>query len=422
MKSSDNPTTLEDYIILISFSPFIKKGDIKLFENVRAQVYKHQGLTDRQMMLMQKKVLEYKYYLEANGYFHYEAHIENTKLPLREIDRTKKIDLIAQADMYGVEIPFMSIRFPFSNRMIKHIDYIKKLEDSTFDAKTKTHFIPMNEKNVYNIVQRFKDSNFEIADKVLEFYKKVEVFAIDTDSYTPGVYNYELKNVSDRVKNWCYENFGEPDPSNIHLYLDRADELGLINFDYSVLQKHIEQKHGNTAYRFLCRTNKNVHAPTTDYALDEIIDCINLLQRWPLLIVIPPPSEFDKQYSYTNFTEVEHLSYVHTMLRPHIHNQDISVLYRKDNVSLFDKEFNNYVTREQLNSLPNIDTTKVVVISNSKKIPKPLIASGWLPKAILFLGESLFVNRSISIFKEASGLNIHYAKQILYNHTGICRL
>ena len=420
MKSSENPTLLEDYILLISFAPFIRKSDVKLFENVRSQVYKQQGLTDRQLLLMQKKVLEYKYQLDANGYFHYEEHIKHTRLPIRQIDRSRKIELVSRSNMYNVELLFMAIRFPFSNRMIKHIDYIKKIKETEFEAKTKTHFVPVTEKNVYNILKRFQDANFEIDEKLLDFYKKVEVFAIDEDSYTPGIYNYELKNVSVHVRNWCYKNFGKPSPDNIHLYLDRADELGLINFDYSKLQKYIEHRYSNTTYRFLSRTNKDIHVPVSDYGLDEVIDCISLLKRWPLMIVIP--AHVDQWASDQNLTEVENLTYVHTMLRPHIPNEDISVLYRKDNTTLFDKEFNNYITREQLNSLPVADKTQVAIISNTKKIPKPLIASGWLPKTILFLGESLFVNRTISIFKEASSLNIHYSKQILYNNTGFCRL
>ena len=428
-KSSENLTNLEAYVEYISRSEFLKKGDTKLFDSIVSQIKKQLGLTDRQVTLMQKKVREYKELLTSQGYFHYEDHIKVTAFPIREIDRSKKITVETMTQEYDEPTTWVAIKFPFSNRMIKHIDFIKKIKGSEYYMAEKTHYVPFTEQNVYTVVNRFRDLGFEIQDTVLEFYDKVAEFANNPDMYKPGIYNYELRNVSDVCKKYCYERFGEPDKHNIHLYLDNADELGLVHFDYPQLQAYIEKRHSNVLYRFLSRTNKNVHVPSADYSLNEVIDCIHKLERLPLLIVMPHGNHTQDPIMTTGpvtekkeIHECDSLAFLHQMIRQILPNSfDMSVLYRKDNNLLWDKEFNNYITREQLNS-PVTKDTKVVVVSNTKKIPKPLVGAGWLPKAILFLGESLFVNRSVSTYKESSGLNIFYSKQLLYNNTGFCRL
>lgn len=427
-KTSENLTTLEAYVEYIHRSEFLKKGDTKLFDSIVAQIKKQLGLTDRQVALMQRKVGEYNELLKSHGYFHYEDHIKVTTFPIRNIDRSKKIT-VAEMDEYGHKHLWLAIKFPFSNRMIKHIEFIKKLQGSEYYMAEKTHYVPFSEQNVYKVISRFKDLGFDIEDNILKFYDKTVEYASNPSMYEPGIYDYELRNVSKVNKQYCLSKYGEPAKHNIHLYLDNAEELGLVHFDWSDLQKHIEHQHGNMMYRFLTRTNKNVHVPSTDYSLNEVIDTLHTLDRWPLMLVMPsdnnklPMSLEEARNAEKKEThECDSLAFVHYMIKQLLPNPtDMTVLYRRDNNMIWDKEFNNYVAREQLNS-PVTKDTKVVVVSNTKKVPKPLIASGWLPRSILLLGDTFFTNRTVSIYKESSGLNIHYCKQLLYNNTGFCRL
>ena len=61
--------------------------------------------------------------------------LNNLRLPLRVIDRSKTISLVEREyiDLFGnVKTTMIAIRFPYSNKMIKYIEFIKLLQKNTF--------------------------------------------------------------------------------------------------------------------------------------------------------------------------------------------------------------------------------------------------------------------------------------------------
>ena len=84
-----------------------------------------------------------------------------------------------------------------------------------------------------------------------------------------------------------------------------------------------------------------------------------------------------------------------------------SVLYRKEKRDLFDIDFNAYISDNNLNT-PLDDNPDIVFINQTKRVPKPLVESKWMPKAVLEIGASYSMNKSVQHFANFSPLILSY--------------
>ena len=214
--------TIEDCIEFLSQNIDIRSSDIKLITSFANQCKKNIALTDRQHELAKQKILDYKEELISKGFENVEGSLNNLRNSYRIIDRSKTIKLVSKsyADFFETTATTMlAIRFPFSKKMIKHIELIYELQDRRdFDRTTKTHFLDFTEKNVLAIIDALKDSNFDIQPEILDYYNKVKLFVTDEKNYLPGIYDYELKNIHQRSKDFIVNKLGKPCLENLSLY------------------------------------------------------------------------------------------------------------------------------------------------------------------------------------------------------------
>ena len=92
------------------------------------------------------------------------------------------------------------------------------------------------------------------------------------------------------------------------------------------------------------------------------------------------------------------------------------MLFREDNDTVEGKEVNNYIKRKNLNSPLDI-SSKVVYIS-SDKIPKPLLASAWKPRAVVLSGSKMS-NGKLRTYINEFDLIIHYDTDISPFHRDV---
>lgn len=389
--------TIEDYIELMAdpskniISLALK--DKKLINSLKSQIEKKLGLTDRQHELAKKKVVEYKQQFNVNGYDCLD--IDNLRLPYRVIDRSKTIKIVKKevADLFNTGTKLMlAIRFPYSNKMIKYINLIKSVQNQKeYDSKSKTHFVELTEQNVYTIIHKFINANFEIESNLLNYYHKICHFENNKEKVLPGIYNYKLKNISKNLEDYALKTIGVPNKKNLAIYYDRKDILGLGYFEENELNISCNLL-SNLSQKIVKSDNKTFFISKNNYSLNHIITSLHELKRLPLLIVLAKNKEnLDLLEVYNSLTNINY--------------KDISVLFRLDNTIQHNVDFNNNVKKLKLNN-PVTTSTKIVILNNDK-IPKPLLTQSWKAETTLLM-ESVRYSKQTNIFHNQAELVLHY--------------
>lgn len=418
--------TIEDCLELAVDKIILDLGDHKLFSNLTAQVAKGTGLTDRQYELLKKKLIEYEDQLNRLGYGNIEEALQKLRMPIREIDRSKSITLaIKQFPVFGgiIDELMLAIRFPFSNRMIKHIEFIKKLQERPmYDSKTKTHYVQATEQNVEKICDRFSTLGFTIDPEIEKFWQATKQIALSPNNHRPGIYHnietdtLEFRNVSQRAVTHLKEKFGEPTVKNLYRYADNSNLYGLSYLDASKLEESLTDV-SDMSVKLIARPHADVWVNEKRYALDEVVKSLFELDRFPVMVVIPSKDHIAAKSSH----DIEVLAKVHTFFKEYLKDEEMAVLYRRDKKEHDDLEFNNYVTRHQLNNLPS-DNIKVIFVSHLKRLPKPLVESNWKPRAVIVLNGTISINRTVEAYKTYADLVIHYTDHIFYNRGAYYKL
>ena len=398
---------VEDYLEILSsiHDNSHKEGfkilpeDQSLMFSLARQTFRGTPLTDRQLELSQKKLIEYKAQFLEKGYNNFDTDITSLRMPLREIDRSKTITFVKRkakniflAHTKDEEVIELAIKFPFSKKMIKHIEFLQSLSGRDYDKRAKTHYLNPTPDVIFKVVDRLIQSNFDIASDVKEIYMKIKDMNDNQEDYAPGVYGFKLKNLHHKAYDYAVSSIGEPTKDNLVLYKDRENTLGLKYFDEVELQQSVMNLQPLTK-RLLQRDSKEVLIDSSEFTFNNVVETILELYRIPILMIIPDSEPLD------------FLSSTFQSFRNIIANEDISVLFRQENKNADGREFNKYVKSNFLNN-PIDNNTKIVYINNNK-LPKPLVQSGWLPEVAIRV-RAHRLNRNVATYLNITDLVIHY--------------
>jgi hypothetical protein len=387
--------TIEDLIEIISgmtqgkFVFEIQNTDRNLMFSLGKQCLRQIPFTDRQYELAKRKILDYKDQFEANGIDGIEEKMNNLRQPLRSIDRSKTISLVEQNDQ-----TMIAVRFPFAKNMIKYIEILNSIhKNKGYDKANKTHFITPTEKNIYRLIGNFQKANFEIEESLLEQYRKLLEMKENKNKHVPGVYGLQLKNLHNKAFDYAVSSIGEPSLDNLALYKDRQEILGINYFDEDDLQQSIHKLQPLTK-KIINRSKQNILVNSLKYTVDNVVESVLELHRFPLLIIIPD-----------NDDSVECLQNVYECFKGIVLDESCSVMFRKDNKNQIDRNFNSFIKQKNLNN-SLAKNSKIVYISNNK-IPKPLLVSDWKPSAVLMYG-SRRTNMKLDSYVSECDLVMHY--------------
>lgn len=416
--------TIEDYLEILAGTSNLSNHcftildqDKKLIHSLSQQIKKKIALTDRQHQLIKKKLLQYNDQLVNEGFLNLHESLDKTRQPYRTIDRSKTITLATQSyyeDFFytATNVLMLAIRFPFSKKMIKHIDLIKSLQGGAtgYDSKSKTHFLKFNEHTVYTIIDKLKTCNFTIDQRILDFYHTLKKINDENKSYKPGIYDYQLLNTSSPVKEFAYKTLGPPTKENLLLYHDRKDILGLKHFDNDHLTTACN-KYDWLTKQIALRNERQIFIKNTDFTYKQLISSLHQLNRYPILIILGRQENSNgqkKEPCIEQLYEMENLIQKNT-------NIPSTVLFRLENTTQQNKDWNTYIKENHLNSSLDADKTKVVYI-NSTKLPKPLLKNRWKPNSIIVLDSSR-LPKNINLYCNQTDLVIFHNTIIpYYNH------
>ena len=353
--------TIEDCLELLagfrkeSDSLKLEKNDYTIMHSIAKQVFKGTALTDRQYALMKTKLIPYSDQFNNLDIDIHEA-VKKLRQPLRSINREKYIRLIDGK---------IHVRFPFKK---SHIVLINEITNNVegYDHKKGTHIhsFDYTEKNILLILTRFSDKGFDIDKEIFAVWHEMQHMLHRKENYVPGIYDMQLKNVSEKIGNLLKNDIGELSKSNYIKYIDRRFKYGLEHFENKKPVTNLEK----IAYR----DNLEYQSKPSQEKLEHILTSLYELDRFPILFVLDKEQCEKQLHSVVSF------------YRDIIDSSMQSVLFRDENK---DSGFNTLIKDRKLNNWVDKDT-KIVYINN-KKLPKLLVNNEWRPSvAFAFDGVS----------------------------------
>jgi hypothetical protein len=332
----------------------INNTDSSILTSISRQCKKGIALTDRQYELVKNKLLANKELFE---------NIEDSlqpRLPLRQIDRSKYITLVTHAEVAGDRTPYESykenwvwikIRFPFAKKLIVKLEDVKtkiKSRHPYHHTKgTHEHYFKLSGNAVYWLIEAFGNSNFEIDDRVIEYYNSSKQIVENSAKYRIEYSNGKFKNLPDNAAD-NVKNLNE---------LCVADRQ--IRYGYTVEKPN----HNNTLQEQIAyREQPDVYIDPSLYSIDQIANSIKLLNRLPLVVLIDDGNQYDQ------------VKTIHQAFN-FVDNSLQSVLFRVDNESTYN--LNDYIKEHSLNNWVDKDT-KIVYIKKNQ-LPKLMLSSDFRP-------------------------------------------
>jgi len=306
----------------------------------------------------------------------------------RPIDKTKKIFL-------STDEPGIIIEFAFSSPLKKVINSIwKEVEGISQTNSGKIYHATLTEKNIVKIVETFKPLDFEIEEKIENFYEtitswsKKEVenqFLLTTISHA----NFQKAITQDLGLETSIDNLVIKDRSHRYQYF--AEETS--------------ENPGNLTEKLAFRKSNKVWINKKETGLDEIFASLLKLKRFPTLVI------FDHNDHKRCFEELKNLR---ENLEKNGIFDNVGIYFRLPNDE-YGTQFNKFIADHQYNTQLD-DDTKIVGVQNGK-IPKFFLKSAWKPMSVIAIGNSLKQTRTAA-YANSCDLIISYTDQQPIIETG----
>ena len=350
----------------------LMKEDYTIMHSIARQVFRGTALTDRQLALMQTKLLAYTDQFDKADI---PLEINNLRNPIRSINREKYITLVNNK---------IKVRFPFKKSDIILINEISHQSEGYQHQKgSHEHFFDYTEQNVLNLLDRFNQKSFIVDQELFEVYHEIKHMEQQKDRYVPGIYNMEIKNISNNILLLIENDIGKLSTDTFLKYSDRRFKYGI---------EHIEAPEPKSLEESIAFRKKKIYeSKPSNQPLETLLGSLWNLDRFPMLVVL------DKSKAETQ---------LHTMLtyyRDILNSDQQSVLFRLDNKN---SGFNQLVKDRKVNNWVD-KSTKVVYISKDK-LPKLLVNCEWQPTVALCFDSAVdkivnsFINNicDLVIFRE----------------------
>lgn len=342
-------------------------SDKSLLLSLAKQTYKGTPYTDRQFDLVKQKINLYRQILIDVG-VDVDRAKDNLRFPLRSIDRSRWIGIRNVEDT-----DYIAVRFSFNKKLISFIDQLRSKEHTKlYDEKEKIHYFPFNESNVYKIISMLKEKNFNIESDLEKIYEKVQMMQNNKKDYIPGIYGFKLKNLNDKAVEYIVSDVGkEPNADNLALYKDRDALYGIEHFDEEDLNESVKNL-TTLSQKIVRRKCPNVLIDSDVFTVNNIVETVLELNRFPVLVCLQPQTDFDD------------LSHIYKCFKNIFSNDDFCVLYRKDNNTAENKYFNQFIKLNGLNN--SLANNSKIVYTTQDKVTKTLLKNNWKPKSALVFG------------------------------------
>ncbi len=376
MKTVDS-LLLEIFHDIQLFNGKINTKDKRILSSLGHQLTQGNFLTESQSKLLLK-------ILKENI-----SHIKSQKLDIDEILETpvwsKSFRVIQRVrKIYeNFKENTLVIEFTFDKRLKeKLISLTTKLDGTIVNDGSRHYSVSLTERNIFSIVTLFKTDNFEISEKILNFYQEIskireeqkDLFSILTTS------NENLKKIVE-------EDIGEISKNNLLLLQDRK-----FRYQYKISERI---KENSLTSDIAQRPGTHIFIDSNKILLDDLIQSLIELDRLPVMVI------FEGHDSKLNRESLEILA---KSLKKHNLDNQVGIYFRFEKVSDTAK-FNSAIAEYNFNKVLS-DDTAVVGISNSK-IPKFMIKMQWKPQTVISFTNN-FKNNKSYVYTNDVDLIVYY--------------
>jgi len=280
----------------------------------------------------------------------------------REVNRFKKIFISSEfPDCFVVE-------FSFNTRLRDKISQLNAKAGEVVSVTATKYSISLNESNLYDVLTMFSKDNFEIDEKIVNFYSEIENIRKN------ALHPFDIfSTTNEKLKKSVVDDVQLISNENVLLLQDRK-----IRYQYEITEK-IDDFTLST--KIAHRTGRKIFINSDGYHLLDVINSLIELKRLPLLMVFDGHSS-SKDKKALNFVE-------NALTSCNIDN--VGIYYRYDKTA--DKEnFNQEIARLGYNK-NLLEDTVVAGISNTK-LPKFMIKNDWKPETVISFTNSFKSNKT----------------------------
>lgn len=345
----------------------VNDKDAPILSSISSQVKRGLALTDKQYELVKNKLFDKKDIL-----FEHNIVVEtgtDTRLPLRQIDRSKYIRIVDTIEVYGQDKVYeghkqdwlwIKVRFPFAKKTIVLLENITRGRHTEYvhNKGSHEHYYKLTPITAIEIVDSFENKNFEIDDQLIEYATKSKDIINNKNKYLPAIVDNHVTNIKDSLFNLIKDDCEEL--TNM-LLKDRSIRYGLT---------YDTKEPTNLLETIAFRTESEVLVLPTLYNVNDIVRSVLELNRFPLVVLVDENECFDQVYEFFSaFNGV-------------VSNEEQSVMFRVDSDDIKNSDLNEFVKTYGLNNWVD-NNTKIVYIKKNK-LPKVLLKSSFIPKTALY--------------------------------------
>jgi len=349
--------------------------DKKVLVSLNKQIQSGNFLTENQGKLL-LKILKENWEIVTATITADISLIENPQWtePFRVIEQLRKVFISIE------ENPKIVVEFTYNKRIRQSINDLNKvLQGQVVCANPRQYHLPLTEQNIYNVVRHFQNDDFEIDEKIMDFYREIEEI-IESKKDVYNVFSLANEKLISAVK----KDVGVIDQNNSLLLNDRH-----IRYQYQISSKNPENSLKNAIAN---RTSPKVWINSNTHALVEVIENIQALNRLPLLVV------------FNGHDSKECLKNLEKLVKS-VDTAETGIYFRFDNHAEGDKQFNMFIQSNKLNAKLS-PTTMIAGIANNK-LPKFMIKNGWYPNSVISFSNN-FKNNKSSYYCDSVDLIVYY--------------
>jgi hypothetical protein len=343
--------------------PGINSKDKRILVSLYKQVNSGVFLTENQSNLL-VKILRENLKTIVDRFSGVTAIIEDNKWsqPFRQIRKIRKIYLSE-----GYNNVFF-VEFSYNAKLRDKISQLNAKAGEVVSVTATKYSISLNEGNLCDVLAMFSKDNFEIDEKIVDFYLEIENIRKNT-SHPFDIFS----TTNEKLRKSVVDDVQLISNENVLLLQDRK-----IRYQYEITEK-IDDFTLST--KIAHRIGRKLFINSDSYHLLDVINSLIELKRLPLLMVFDGHSS-SKDKRALNFVE-------NALTSCNIDN--VGIYYRYDKTE--DKEnFNQEIARLGYNK-NLLEDTLVAGISNTK-LPKFMIKSDWKPKTVISFTNSFKSNKT----------------------------
>lgn len=375
-----------DALLIELFQQGIEKLDIqipakdkRILTSLSRQITTGQFLTENQSKLLVKILKENQQHLTTISHEKLLAiECPTWSQQFRVLDQVRKIFIGKEHDGR------ILVEFTYNKRLRQLItDLNKQLEGQILSNNSKQYSILLTEKNIFTLVNAFKNQGFEIDPILTKFHEEIaEIIKTKTDQF--NVFSLTNEKLISSIKGEVHDI----SDNNLMLLNDRS-----LRFQYSIFPKNPEISLKNSLAN---RSSARVWIDSSTTTLDNLIASLQALNRLPVMVVF---NGHDSKECLQNLRKLEN------SLKNNNINTDVGIYFRFDNGTDYNKEFNATISNLGYNAKLD-STTHVAGIANNK-LPKFMIKNGWYPKSVISFSNNFKGNKT-SVYCDAVDLIVYY--------------